>query len=88
MFDRDGSDAMRWFLMSSSVLRGGNLVVTEEGIRAGVREFLLPLWNAWYFFATYANASTSSAAGAFDKLGGRPFGTLRDRLGVRRAVAH
>jgi isoleucyl-tRNA synthetase len=31
--------------------------VTEEGIRAGVREFLLPLWNAWYFFATYANAS-------------------------------
>ncbi|MEQ6898320.1 isoleucine--tRNA ligase [Microbacterium sp. KR10-403] len=57
VFDRDGSDAMRWFLMSSSVLRGGNLIVTEEGIRAGVREFLLPLWNAWYFFATYANAS-------------------------------
>ncbi len=57
VFDRDGSDAMRWFLMSSSVLRGGNLVVTEEGIRAGVREFLLPLWNTWYFFATYANAS-------------------------------
>ncbi|WP_460773562.1 isoleucine--tRNA ligase [Microbacterium sp. GXF7504] len=57
VFHRDGSDAMRWFLMSSSVLRGGNLVVTEEGIRAGVREFLLPVWNAWYFFATYANAS-------------------------------
>ncbi|WP_175988663.1 isoleucine--tRNA ligase [Microbacterium tenebrionis] len=57
VFDRDGSDAMRWFLMSSSVLRGGNLSVTEEGIRAGVREFLLPLWSSWYFFATYANAS-------------------------------
>lgn len=57
VFDRDGSDAMRWFLMASSVLRGGNLIVTEEGIRAGVREFLLPLWNAWYFFATYANAA-------------------------------
>lgn len=57
VLDRDGSDAMRWFLMSSSVLRGGNLSVTEEGIRAGVREFLLPLWNSWYFFATYANAS-------------------------------
>ncbi|MDQ1128697.1 isoleucine--tRNA ligase [Microbacterium sp. SORGH_AS_0888] len=57
VFERDGSDAMRWFLMSSSVLRGGNLVVTEEGIRAGVREFLLPLWNAWYFFVTYANAA-------------------------------
>ncbi|MDE0546978.1 isoleucine--tRNA ligase [Microbacterium sp. C7(2022)] len=57
VFDRDGSDAMRWFLMASPVLRGGNLVVTEEGIRAGVREFMLPLWNAWYFFATYANAA-------------------------------
>lgn len=57
VFDRDGSDAMRWFLMASSVLRGGNLVVTEEGIRAGVREFMLPVWNTWYFFATYANAA-------------------------------
>lgn len=65
VFDRDGSDAMRWFLMASSVLRGGNLVVTEEGIRAGVREFLLPLWNAWYFFATYANAAGGPDGGGY-----------------------
>ncbi|WP_043993603.1 isoleucine--tRNA ligase [Leifsonia xyli] len=57
VFDRDGSDAMRWFLMSSPVLRGGNLVVTEEGIREGVRQVLLPLWNTWYFFSLYANAT-------------------------------
>jgi isoleucyl-tRNA synthetase len=57
VFDRDGADAMRWFLMSSPILRGGNLVVTEQGIREGVRQVLLPLWNAWYFFALYANAS-------------------------------
>ncbi len=63
VFDRDGSDAMRWFLMGSSVLRGGNLVVTEEGIRAGVREFMLPLWNTWYFFATYANAARTQDGG-------------------------
>ncbi|WGD36277.1 isoleucine--tRNA ligase [Lysinibacter sp. HNR] len=56
VFDRDGSDAMRWFLMSSSVLRGGNLIVTEEAIRDGVRQFILPLWNSWYFFSLYANA--------------------------------
>ncbi len=56
VFDRDGSDAMRWFLMSSPVLRGGNLVVTERGIREGVRQVLIPLWNAWYFFSLYANA--------------------------------
>jgi isoleucyl-tRNA synthetase len=63
VFDRDGSDAMRWFLMSSSVLRGGNLIVTEEGIREGVRQLLLPLWSTWYFFALYANASGASVGG-------------------------
>jgi isoleucyl-tRNA synthetase len=57
VFDRDGSDAMRWFLMSSSVLRGGNLVVTEEGIREGVRQLMLPLWSTWYFFSLYANSA-------------------------------
>ncbi|WP_029088804.1 isoleucine--tRNA ligase [Brevibacterium album] len=61
VFDRDGSDAMRWFLMSSPILRGGNLVVTEQGIRDGVRQVLLPLWNAWQFFATYANTADGSA---------------------------
>jgi isoleucyl-tRNA synthetase len=62
VFERDGADAMRWFLMSSSVIRGGNLVVTEEGIRAGVREFLLPLWSTYYFFTLYANAGTLGEA--------------------------
>jgi isoleucyl-tRNA synthetase len=57
VFERDGADAMRWFLMASSVIRGGNLVVSEEGIREGVRAFLLPLWSTYYFFTLYANAS-------------------------------
>jgi isoleucyl-tRNA synthetase len=61
VFDRDGADAMRWFLMSSPILRGGNLVVTEQGIRDGVRQVLLPLWSAWSFFALYANASSYDA---------------------------
>ena len=57
VFDRDGADAMRWFLMSSAILRGSNLIVTEEGIREGVRQVLIPLWNSWYFFSLYANAA-------------------------------
>ncbi len=61
VFDRDGADAMRWFLMSSPILRGGNLIVTEQGIRDGVRQTVLPLWNTWYFFALYANASNDGA---------------------------
>ena len=54
VFDRDGSDAMRWFLMASPILRGGNLIVTEQGIREGVRQVLLPLWNAYSFLTLYA----------------------------------
>jgi isoleucyl-tRNA synthetase len=65
VFDRDGSDAMRWFLMSSTILRGGNLSVTEQGIREGVRQALLPLWNSYYFFSLYANASNYQASPSF-----------------------
>jgi isoleucyl-tRNA synthetase len=71
VFDRDGADAMRWFLMSSPILRGGNLVVTERGIRDGVRQVLIPLWNSWYFFSLYANAAghrASPAASSADLL--------------------
>ena len=56
VFERDGSDAMRWFLMASPILRGGNLIVTEVGIRDAVGEALLPLWNRYYFLALYSNA--------------------------------
>ncbi|GAA2905808.1 isoleucine--tRNA ligase [Actinoplanes cyaneus] len=61
VFDTYGSDAMRWMLMSSPVLRGGDMPVTETAIRDSVRQVLLPLWNVWYFFSLYANASSYEA---------------------------
>ena len=61
MFDTYGSDAVRWSLMSSPVLRGGNLVVAEENIREGVRQVLLPLWSTYYFFTLYAGAAAGGA---------------------------
>ncbi|GAA2653509.1 isoleucine--tRNA ligase [Paractinoplanes durhamensis] len=62
VFDSYGSDAMRWMLMSSPVLRGGDMPVTETAIRDSVRQVLLPLWNVWYFFSLYANASGYEAS--------------------------
>ncbi|MET0663032.1 MAG: isoleucine--tRNA ligase [Ilumatobacteraceae bacterium] len=56
MFDSYGADAMRWHLLSSSILRGNDAMVTETGMRDTVRHVLLPLWNSWYFLALYANA--------------------------------
>ncbi|MEV4416851.1 isoleucine--tRNA ligase [Catellatospora sp. NPDC049609] len=61
MFDRYGADAMRWMLMSSPVLRGGDMAVNEAGIRDSVRQVLLPLWNVYYFFTLYANADGHTA---------------------------
>ena len=49
--------------MSSSVLRGGNLIVTEEGIREGARQMLLPLWSTYYFFTLYANVAGDDGDG-------------------------
>ena len=56
VFAEHGSDAMRWYLLSSPILRGGDFSVTEQGIRETVRQVLLPLWNSWYFLSLYANA--------------------------------
>ncbi|WP_420450440.1 isoleucine--tRNA ligase [Ilumatobacter sp.] len=57
MFDSHGADAMRWHLLSSPILRGGDAMVTESGMRETVRQILLPLWNSWYFLTLYANAA-------------------------------
>ena len=60
VFDTYGADAMRWYLMSSPILRGGDFSVTEQGIRDTVRQVLLPVWNSWYFLSLYANAAGTS----------------------------
>ena len=58
VFDSIGSDALRWFLVSSPVVRGGDLRIDRQGkaIADAVRLVINPIWNAWYFFALYANS--------------------------------
>ncbi|WRS30068.1 isoleucine--tRNA ligase [Actinomycetaceae bacterium MB13-C1-2] len=61
VFNDYGSDAMRWFLLASPVVRGGNLIVTSDGVRDAVRQVVLPLWNAYYFLTLYGNACDGGA---------------------------
>jgi isoleucyl-tRNA synthetase len=61
VFDTYGADAMRWYLLSSTILRGGDLAVTENGIRESVRHVVLPIWNTYSFFTMYANAAGHTA---------------------------
>ena len=57
VFDQHGADAMRWYLLSSPILRGNDFSVTAAGLRDTARQILLPLWNVWYFLTLYANAA-------------------------------
>ncbi len=53
-FERLGSDAVRWSLLSSSILRGGNLVASEAAMEAALREAVLPLWHTCRTLTLYA----------------------------------
>ncbi|MFD2080348.1 isoleucyl-tRNA synthetase [Actinopolymorpha cephalotaxi] len=61
VLDSYGADAMRWALMSSPVLRGGDAIVADTAFREAVRQSINPLWNAYYFFTLYANAENAQA---------------------------
>ena len=69
MFETVGSDALRWFLMSSPILRGGDLQISKDGkqMHEVVRLVLNPIWNAYYFFTLYANADSVKAKLRYDQ---------------------
>lgn len=57
VFDTYGADALRWYLVSSPLLSGGDLAMPKDGraIAETVRQVMLPIWNAYSFFTLYAN---------------------------------
>ena len=56
MFNTVGADALRWYLMASPIVRGGDLRISEREIRDVTRLIINPVWNAYSFFSLYANA--------------------------------
>jgi len=50
-----GADALRLYMIHSPVVKGESLRFTEEGVKHSLRHLLIPLWNAYSFFVTYAN---------------------------------
>lgn len=55
-----GADAIRFYLLSTPVLRGEDINFTQQGIDEALKRILLPLWNTYSFFVTYANAADFS----------------------------
>ncbi len=56
IFAELGADAMRWYLLSSPVLRGLNAMVESRALAEPVRLVENPIWNTWYFLSLYSNA--------------------------------
>ncbi len=54
VMNESGADAMRLYLLSSAATRGEELRFSKDGVQQVVRQTLLPLWNAYNFFVTYA----------------------------------
>jgi isoleucyl-tRNA synthetase len=55
--EKVGADAIRFALMSSPAVRGEDLRFSEKYTEETLRSVLLPLWNTYVFFVTYANAA-------------------------------
>ena len=55
MLDTYGADAIRLYMIYSPVVRAENLKFSENGVKQLMRDLLIPWWNAYSFFVTYAN---------------------------------
>ena len=70
MIDKYGADALRLYLLNSPALKAEEMRMTENGIKESLRAVIIPLWNAYSFFATYAAidgwAPEDDAGGASD----------------------
>ncbi|MGP8162481.1 MAG: isoleucine--tRNA ligase [Acidimicrobiales bacterium] len=55
-FASDGSDTMRWYLLSSPVLRGLDVAIEEAAMSEPLRVVLNPIWNSWHFLSLYGRS--------------------------------
>jgi isoleucyl-tRNA synthetase len=65
--DEFGADSVRLFLLGSPATNGEEARFSGEGVKESTRRLLLPLWNAYNFFATYASVTTWDAEKDFVK---------------------
>ncbi|MPY89685.1 MAG: isoleucine--tRNA ligase [Luteitalea sp.] len=63
-----GSDALRIALLSSPVVRGVDIRFNQDGVRDAVRRFVIPLWNAFHYFTSYAALDGFEPRGRLDAM--------------------
>lgn len=53
--EKYGADPIRFYMLNSPLLSGGDMDFKEEGIIETIKSVMLPIWNTYSFFTTYAN---------------------------------
>lgn len=54
LFDKYGSDALRYYLLTSPVMLAENLNFSEKGVLESVRKVNMILWNVYKFYELFA----------------------------------
>ncbi|MFT4553536.1 MAG: isoleucyl-tRNA synthetase [Chlamydiales bacterium] len=54
VINKYGADAVRMYLLHSPAVRADDLCFSERGVELSLRKILIPWWNAYVFFITYA----------------------------------
>ena len=80
-FGRAGSDTMRWFMLSSPVLRGLDVSMESEAMAEPIRRVLNPIWNSWYFLCLYGGTDKVTGSIRHDQRG------LLDRYILAKSAA-
>jgi len=52
--EKYGADAVRLYMLHSAAVKAEDLCFKESGVELVLRQVLIPLWNAYSFFITYA----------------------------------
>lgn len=55
VLEKYGAEPLRMYLMSSKVMIGEDINFDENTIKDQLKSFIIPLWNSYSFFVTYAN---------------------------------
>jgi len=55
LIDKHWADAIRFYMMNSGAVKAEDMKFSESGVEEIIKKVILPFWNTYSFFTTYAN---------------------------------
>ena len=64
VINKYGADALRFLLTNSGIVRAEDLRYSDESVKDILKTIIIPIWNAYSFFVTYANIDNITVSDA------------------------